>query len=127
MNDKEALRELMDSIDHDGYQCHEDTYKAAANALYEKVRFNERKMTEGPLTTKEFSELMNIREGLPYKVDLTKADMVSRLDNACGRLLRYSLKDPLIKEAMLMIVDVSIALGGCKSSSELYDEEKETR
>lgn len=38
-------------------------------------------------------------------------DLISKLDGAAGRLLVASMRDPVIKEAMEMITEVSIVLG----------------
>lgn len=39
-------------------------------------------------------------------------EMIGKLDGACGRLLVASMKDPVVREAMEMVTEVSIALGG---------------
>lgn len=41
------------------------------------------------------------------KIDET----ISKLDGACGRLLVAAMKDPVVREAMEMVTEVSIALG----------------
>ena len=38
-------------------------------------------------------------------------EMISKLDGACGRLLVSAMKDPVVKEAMEMVTEVSIELG----------------
>lgn len=38
-------------------------------------------------------------------------EMISKLDGACGRLLVASMQDPVVREAMEMVTEVSIALG----------------
>jgi len=38
-------------------------------------------------------------------------EMISKLDGACGRLLVSAMKDPVVREAMEMVTEVSIALG----------------
>ena len=42
---------------------------------------------------------------------MTIAEMISELDGAGGRLVVAAMKDPVIKEAMEMVSNVSIALG----------------
>ena len=38
-------------------------------------------------------------------------EMISKLDGACGRLIVAAMRDPVIREAMEMVTEVSIALG----------------
>ena len=38
-------------------------------------------------------------------------DMISALDDVCGRLLVASMKNPEIREAMEMVTKVSLSLG----------------
>ena len=38
-------------------------------------------------------------------------EMISKLDGARGRLLVSSIKDPVVREAIEMVTEVSIALG----------------
>jgi len=38
-------------------------------------------------------------------------EMISKLDGACGRLLVASMKDPVVREAMEMVTEVSIEHG----------------
>lgn len=38
-------------------------------------------------------------------------EMISKLDGACGRLLVAAMKDTVVREAMEMVTEVSIALG----------------
>lgn len=47
-------------------------------------------------------------------------EMISALDEACGRLIIPSYADPLIKEAKRLITDVSFSLG--EWATELEDE-----
>lgn len=47
-------------------------------------------------------------------------EMISKLDGACGRLLVASMKDPVVREAMEMVTEVSIALG--EMAEEMEDE-----
>jgi hypothetical protein len=42
---------------------------------------------------------------------MTIDEMISQLDGACGRLLVASRKDPVVREAMEMVTEVSVALG----------------
>jgi hypothetical protein len=42
---------------------------------------------------------------------MTINEMISALDGAAGRLLVASMKDPVVRKAMEMITEVSIALG----------------
>ena len=43
--------------------------------------------------------------------NMTIDEMISQLDGACGRLLVASMRDNIVREAMEMITEVSIALG----------------
>lgn len=45
------------------------------------------------------------------EIKLTLEDMISKLDEAAGRLIVSSMRDSVIRKAMEMITDVSIALG----------------
>lgn len=45
------------------------------------------------------------------KMALSLEEMIAKLDGATGRLLVASMKDPIIREAMQMITDVSVSLG----------------
>jgi len=45
------------------------------------------------------------------KMALSLDEMISKLDGAAGRLLVSAMKDPIIREAMQMITDVSVSLG----------------
>lgn len=47
-------------------------------------------------------------------------EMISKLDGACGRLLVAAMKDPVVREAMEMVTEVSIALG--ELGEEMEDE-----
>ena len=38
-------------------------------------------------------------------------EMISKLDGACGRMLTVAMQNPVIREAMEMVTEVSIALG----------------
>ena len=43
--------------------------------------------------------------------EMTIDEMVSQLDGACGRLIVEAMRNPVVKEAMEMVTEVSIALG----------------
>jgi hypothetical protein len=43
--------------------------------------------------------------------EMTIDEMISQLDGACGRLIVAAMRDPVIKEAMEMVTEVSVALG----------------
>ena len=45
-------------------------------------------------------------------------EMISKLDGACGRLLIAAMKDPVVREAMEMVTEVSIALGEMAEAGE---------
>lgn len=38
-------------------------------------------------------------------------EMISKLDGACGRMLVVAMQNPVIREAMEMVTEVSIVLG----------------
>lgn len=42
---------------------------------------------------------------------MTIDEMISKLDEAVGRLIVVAVMDPVVKEAMEMVSEVSIALG----------------
>ena len=42
---------------------------------------------------------------------MTIDEMISQLDGACGRLIVEAMRNPVIKEAMEMVTEVSISLG----------------
>lgn len=44
-------------------------------------------------------------------LEMSIDEMISKLDGACGRLLVASMKDPVVREAMEMVTEVSLALG----------------
>jgi len=46
-------------------------------------------------------------------------EMISKLDGACGRLLVSAMKDPVVREAMEMVTEVSLALGEIAEESEV--------
>ena len=37
-------------------------------------------------------------------------EMITKLDEACGRMLTVAMQNPVIREAMEMVTEVSIAL-----------------
>mgnify|MGYP000976919827 FL=1 len=43
--------------------------------------------------------------------EMTIDEMISQLDGACGRLIAEAMRNPVVKEAMEMVTEVSIALG----------------
>lgn len=43
--------------------------------------------------------------------EMTVDEMISQLDSACGRLIVEAMQNPVVKEAMEMVTEVSIALG----------------
>jgi hypothetical protein len=45
-------------------------------------------------------------------------EMISKLDGACGRLLITAMKDPVVREAMEMVTEVSLALGELEQEEE---------
>lgn len=50
--------------------------------------------------------------------EMTIDDMISKLDGAAGRLIVAAMKDSVVKEAMQMINEVSIALGDMAADTE---------
>lgn len=44
-------------------------------------------------------------------LEMSIDEMISKLDGACGRLLVAAMKDPVVREAMEMVTEVSLALG----------------
>ena len=49
---------------------------------------------------------------------MTIDEMISQLDGACGRLIVEAMQNPIVKEAMEMVTEVSIALGEMAYNSE---------
>lgn len=49
---------------------------------------------------------------------MTIDEMISKLDGAAGRLIVAAMRDSVIKEAMQMISEVSIALGDMAADME---------
>lgn len=46
-------------------------------------------------------------------------EMITKLDGACGRMLTVAMQNPVIREAMEMVTEVSIALGELAEESEV--------
>ena len=42
---------------------------------------------------------------------MTVDEMISQLDGACGRLIVEAMRNPIVREGMEMVTEVSIALG----------------
>lgn len=60
------------------------------------------------------------------KIDnLTIEEMISKLDEACGRLIVPSVGNPVISKAKELIVEVSIALGNVSNELEYFDDEED--
>ena len=53
---------------------------------------------------------------------MTIDEMISQLDGACGRLIVEAMRNPIVKEAMEMVTEVSIALGEMACDSEVTEE-----
>ena len=49
-------------------------------------------------------------------------EMISKLDGACGRMLTVAIQNPVIREAMEMVTEVSIALGEMAMAEEMEDK-----
>lgn len=52
---------------------------------------------------------------------MTIDEMISQLDGACGRLIVDAMRNPVIKEAMEMVTEVSLALGEMACDLDLED------
>lgn len=48
-------------------------------------------------------------------------EMISTLDGAAGRLLMAAMHDPIVKQAMEMVTEVSIALGEMAEARDLAE------
>lgn len=51
--------------------------------------------------------------------------MISKLDEACGRLIVPSMSNSVIAKAKELIVEVSIALGNVSNELEYFDDDDE--
>ncbi len=54
------------------------------------------------------------------EISMSIDEMISKLDGACGRMLTVVMQNPVIREAMEMVTEVSIALG--EMAEEMEDE-----